>query len=125
MYDSGKVFIGLAVFITLILFPIWFNFGGAETLPNPQLPKDYKQCVESVDFMRSSHMKLLNQWRDEVVRSGKREFIEIAGQKHEKSLQNGCMKCHTSKVKFCDQCHNYAAVNPYCWDCHIQPKETN
>jgi len=39
------------------------------------------------------------------------------------SLQNGCMTCHSNKKKFCDECHNYMAVVPYCWDCHIQPKE--
>jgi hypothetical protein len=39
------------------------------------------------------------------------------------SLQNGCMRCHSNKKKFCDECHNYMAVKPYCWDCHIQPKE--
>ncbi len=29
------------------------------------------------------------------------------------SLQNGCMKCHSNKKKFCDECHNYMAVKPY------------
>ena len=35
------------------------------------------------------------------------------------SLQNECMRCHSNKKKFCDECHNYMAVKPYCWDCHI------
>jgi len=39
------------------------------------------------------------------------------------SLQNTCMECHSNKSKFCDQCHTYAAVNPFCWECHIQPEE--
>ena len=56
---------------------------------------------------------------------GKRELVETAdgSLKVEKSLQNGCMKCHTSKVKFCDTCHEYASVKPYCWDCHLAPVE--
>jgi len=33
------------------------------------------------------------------------------------------MDCHNNKTKFCDQCHNYAGVSPYCWECHIEPKE--
>jgi hypothetical protein len=33
------------------------------------------------------------------------------------------MECHSNKTKFCDQCHNYMGVAPYCWDCHIAPKE--
>lgn len=125
MYDKGKVITGLAVFVILITFPIWFNVGGTEHLPNPIMPKGYKKCVKDVEYMRTSHMKLLNQWRDEVVRSGQREFIEVDGEKYQKSLQNGCMHCHTSREKFCSECHTYAAVKPYCWDCHVQPKEMN
>jgi len=33
------------------------------------------------------------------------------------------MKCHSNKKEFCDKCHNYMAVVPYCWSCHIAPKE--
>jgi hypothetical protein len=32
------------------------------------------------------------------------------------------MKCHDNKEEFCDKCHLYAGVTPYCWDCHIDPK---
>jgi hypothetical protein len=74
--------------------------------------------------MRTSHMKLLDDWRDEVLRDGDRTPIEVDGVKYEKSLMNGCMKCHEDKKKFCDECHTYASVKPYCWDCHFLPKET-
>ena len=43
--------------------------------------------------------------------------------RYEMSLQNTCMECHTSKKEFCDQCHDYMAVAPFCWDCHVAPKE--
>ena len=126
MYDSGKVITGLAIFVAIICFPVWFNvINGAERVPNPVLPKTVKKCVAPTDYMRTSHMQLLNQWRDEVVRTGKREFQEIEGKKYEKSLQNGCLGCHESREKFCTNCHTYAAVNPYCFDCHVEPKETN
>ena len=75
------------------------------------------------EFMRAEHMQILNNWRDAVVRDGDRDQIIISGQKYDKSLQNGCMKCHSNKKDFCDKCHNYVAVKPYCWDCHIAPKE--
>jgi hypothetical protein len=40
------------------------------------------------------------------------------------SLSNTCLDCHSNKAEFCDRCHNYASVSPYCWDCHIDnPKE--
>ena len=125
MYDKGKVLTGLAVFIVIASLPLWFNVGGEAKVPNPELPKNVKNCVKPVEYMRTSHMKLLLEWRDEVLRDGNRGKVTVDGVEYQKSLQNGCMLCHTSKVKFCDECHRYAAVKPYCWDCHIQPKETN
>ena len=71
--------------------------------------------------MQAKHMDLLDQWRLEVVREGKR-FVEKRPDL-EMSLTKTCLKCHTSKAQFCDKCHNYAAVAPTCWDCHIIPKE--
>ncbi len=125
MYDSGKIITGLVIFVIMITFPIWYNVGGAEQLPKVEKPVGKKECVQDTQFMRTSHMALLNNWRDEVVRSGERQYQVVEGVKYEKSLQNGCMNCHTSKAKFCDECHTYAAVKPYCWDCHVQPKEIN
>ena len=125
MYDQGKVLTGLAIFVIFITFPIWYNVAGKEHFPKPLKPEGVKQCVKDTDYMRSSHMQLLNQWRDEVVRTGKRENIEVDGKQYQKSLQNGCMACHTSRQKFCTECHQYVAVKPYCWDCHVEPKEMN
>ena len=73
--------------------------------------------------MRTSHMKLLDEWRHEVVRDGDRFYKAANGETYYKSLQVTCMECHSNKSKFCDQCHDYMAVSPYCWDCHIAPKE--
>lgn len=125
MYDKGKVLIGLAIFLVLALSVVGYNMtAGDHKKPEPEKPKGYTACVKSTDYMKSSHMVLLNEWRDEVIREGKREKITTAqGIVVEKSLQNGCMYCHTSKVKFCDTCHEYASVKPYCWDCHLAPVE--
>jgi hypothetical protein len=73
--------------------------------------------------MKREHMQLLNDWRDRVVRDGDTIYTNAEGKTFTISLQNTCMKCHSNKSKFCDECHNYAAVKPYCWDCHIAPKE--
>ena len=123
MYDSGKIIAGLAIFVLLITVPVWYNRGDAGTAPKPEMPKDAKHCVLSASEMRSDHMKLLNVWRDEVLRDGDRATIEIDGKQYQKSLMLACMDCHTSKKKFCDECHVYASVKPYCWDCHIAPVE--
>ncbi len=124
MYDSGKIIPGLIIFVLLITIPIWYNRGGAVTEPpKPVLPKDAKTCVLPAAEIRANHMKLLNVWRDEVLRTGDRGTFVIEGKSYQKSLMMTCMKCHTSKKQFCDTCHTYASVKPYCWDCHIAPVE--
>jgi len=73
--------------------------------------------------MKANHMDLLNQWRDDVVRKGVRIYKAGNGRKFEMSLSNTCMNCHSNKSEFCDECHGYGGVDPYCWDCHIEPEE--
>lgn len=124
MYDKDKIIPGIAIFLVLLLFPVWYNMGNAGPQPTLEKPKDATKCVEEVQYMRTTHMQMLDTWRDEVLRDGNRTQVTINSKKYEKSLMNGCMNCHTNKKKFCDECHQYASVKPYCWDCHFVPKET-
>jgi hypothetical protein len=39
------------------------------------------------------------------------------------SLSDTCLDCHSKKDQFCDACHTYSAVDPYCWTCHVVPEE--
>jgi hypothetical protein len=123
MYDGGKVITGLIIGIVLLAFPLWWNLGAEEKKLDIKLPQKEKKCVEP--NMRPNHMQVLDLWRDSVVRTANRYYINDDGRKFEMSLQNTCMSenCHARKTTFCDQCHDYAAVDPYCWDCHIPPKE--
>ena len=125
MYDSGKILIGIIIFIGLFTSPIWYDLAGSKTLdkPNIVLPagKDQLECVKTAEYMRDNHMELLNVWRDEVVRSGKRDYTSPTGKHYQMSLTKTCTNCHSNKEEFCDQCHNYLGVTPYCWDCHIEP----
>jgi len=129
LYDGGKIFLMIIVFAALFASPFYLNMGKATAKPElkidtPEIQKlEDKKCVEPKELMRGEHMQILNNWRDAVVRNGDRDYIVISGHKYDKSLQNGCMKCHSNKKDFCDKCHNYVAVTPYCWDCHIAPKE--
>lgn len=133
LYDGGKIFVGLIIFVAIAAFPFFNNIGKVSAKPEPKidtpeiqrLEKETgkKQCVESKAFMRSEHMQLLNNWRDSVVRDGNRIYMGVGSKLFDMSLQKTCMKCHSNKKKFCDECHNYVAVKPYCWDCHIAPKE--
>ena len=157
MYDGGKIIPGLIIGVCLFLTPFIFNAGKAAKAPEPELTpkaKEAKQCVAPKEYMTAWHMQLLDNWRHEVVRDGKRDFntnedlwwdysldsrlienwrrfvtdSEVQepgkpGKSYYKSLQVTCMDCHSNKSKFCDQCHEYVGVTPYCWDCHVEPKE--
>ena len=127
MRDVGKIAGGLVVFLVLATSPLWYNALSASTPAVPELvkpPNGSQQCVEDVAYMRTSHMDLLNQWRDDVVRTGQRDYKSaLTGRTFDMSLSRTCMDCHSNKADFCDRCHNYMAVDPYCWDCHVEPRE--
>lgn len=125
LYNGGKIIPGLVVFVGLMTFPLWYNLGKpAYARPELQKPKNgAKECVESVEMMRAEHMQILDTWRDSVVRNKNRMYVTYTGKAVNMSLQTGCMNCHSSKKEFCDKCHTSLAVAPYCWDCHIPPKE--
>jgi len=122
MHDRAKIIGGLIVFLALALIPFWTSVGRGEVAkPKPKIVTQEKYCVLDTEVMRASHMDLLNEWRDAVVREGRRTTVDSHGRTVEMSLSRGCMSCHTNKQEFCDACHNYLAVAPYCWDCHVEP----
>ncbi len=120
------IVIGLIIFLGLFASPFWYNFlvkmGTAAPAPEVVLTekaKAAKQCVMPTDFMKTEHMQLLDLWRLKVVRGLEREFVNADGKAFDMSLSNTCLDCHSNKAEFCDRCHNYASVRPYCWDCYI------
>lgn len=129
MNDKIKILIGFIVFIVLFSSPFWLNFGNSAPAPEPVLSAKAKKagkCVESKEYMKAEHMQILDTWRDTVVRGGERIYVAKDGTKMNMSLssgENSCLGCHEDKAEFCDKCHDYASVKPYCWDCHIDPKE--
>ena len=126
MYDGGKIITGLVIGVGLLLFPVFYNAGKASKAPEPVLTEQAKaaqQCVEAASYMKTDHMKMLDEWRHEVVRNDERYYKSSTGKVYYKGLQTTCMECHSNKTKFCDQCHDYVGVAPYCWECHIEPKE--
>ena len=125
MNDRGRIIAGLIVFLCLITFPVWYNLvcGKAAYKPELKIISKEKQCVESLKYMRSQHMQLLNDWQNSVVREGNRTYVALDGKKYNMSLSNTCMNCHSNKADFCDKCHNYLGVTPTCWNCHIVPEK--
>jgi len=129
MKDKKLIITGVIIFFIIITFPFWYNRGKAAPQPDLILTakaKAAKVCVRSTEYMKAEHMQLLDIWRDSVVRRGERIYVSPEGKEYAMSLTNTCLDCHSNKADFCDRCHNYASVRPYCWDCHIDnPKENS
>ena len=126
MRDRVWIIAGLVLFLGAVTYPLWHGLGARAALRPPDLvlPAHEKQCVAPVSYMRTSHMKLLLDWRNSVVRENKLKYVAFNGRVYDMSLTGTCLKCHEKKV-FCDRCHTYAVVNRhYCWECHIDPALT-
>ena len=128
MRDRGIIYIGLFIFLAVITLPFTLNLaaGGKGHPPDLVLPESETQCVESTDYMRSSHMQLLLDWREAYVRRNIREYTSLSdGMSYKIGLTGTCLsQCHTNKADFCDRCHAYEGVEgPYCMDCHIDPAQ--
>jgi hypothetical protein len=124
MGDTVKITLGLGAFVVLAAFPFWNRLfaAGDATAPQLELPTDATACVEATEYMTANHMDLLNQWRDAVVREGRREYTSTTGEVHVMSLTGTCLGCHASRDAFCTRCHDFANVEPTCWDCHLEPR---
>ena len=125
LYDGGRITAGLIVFVVLVCLPVWYSLASGKPTTPPELqmpdPQMHPRCVAPVEYMRSSHMTLLNQWRDSVVRNGERVYVADDGTKYTMSLTKTCLDCHSNREKFCDECHTYMGLEPYCWKCHVTP----
>ena len=83
-------------------------------------------CVRPTTDMRRNHMDYLKHERVDVVHKGIRGSDFTLKQ---------CVNCHASKdgqghpvpvnanKQFCDACHEYAAVNIACFQCHRKVPE--
>ena len=126
LYDGKKIIAGLVVFLVLVSFPVWYNAMARTSAERPVLELPDKQvhpnCVAPVEDMRANHMDVLNDWRNAVVRDGERVYAAFDGTEYNMSLSQTCLDCHSNKEAFCDRCHDYVGVTPYCWDCHNVPQ---
>ena len=124
--DKPKIIAGLVIFVLIATSPVWINRGKAKEAPIPVMAAEATAqgyCVLPKAEMKQKHMQILDGWRNSVVRNGQRVYVNESGKQFTMSLSNTCLECHTNKAEFCDRCHVYASVNPYCWDCHVNPKE--
>jgi len=127
MRDRSLIYAGLLVFLGLITLPFTYNLARGKTsqAPELELPENEKQCVAPLDYMKSSHMQLLLEWREDMVRRDIHAYTAFDGRTYNVALTGTCLQqCHTDKADFCDRCHTYVGVQgPYCMDCHIDPAQ--
>lgn len=117
----------LLVVAAVLTFPFWYShIEKGQVAAEPIVKPASGECIESVDVMRRSHMRILYQWRDEVVRgnaAGRRDYVNAKGVHYNKSLTGTCLSCHTSKEEFCDRCHQRVSIKPNCFQCHNTKSE--
>ncbi len=106
---------GLLLFFFAVTFAFWQE-GEAKKIRTPVAKGPDQHCVESREYMRSSHMLLLEKWRKSAVREGDRIHVTPDGREYEKNLST-CFECHGSRG-FCINCHSYASARPNCFECH-------
>ena len=122
MYDARKITTGVIIFLVLLAFPIWYvaATGKANYVPEPEIVTQETQCVESTEYMRKKHLILLEEWKHRVVRDGMEYYVASDGKDYKIGLTGTCLSCHPNKAEFCDQCHDYAGIEPNCWSCHVE-----
>lgn len=127
MNKNRLVALGLILFVLLFTFPVLMNLGKsvAKTQP-PAMLQDQKAMqeladklgVKNIDEFRERHKQVLAEWKDIVVRDGKRIYVTKDGREIPISLQN-----LASQPQYCNDCHDYAGIEkPNCWTCHVEPK---
>jgi len=125
MHDAGKVMAGLAIFLAVATSPVWSHALKGAEVGAPELTIGGKSpvCVAETSYMRTLHMDLLNDWRDEAVRDGDRVYVGLGGVEYDKSIDGTCLEsCHSNREEFCDRCHQYVGEEVSCWECHGEQK---
>ena len=80
MRDRTLIYAGLAIFLALVTFPVWHNLAARVTTRRARTcasRSSEKQCVAPREYMRTSHMDLLLDWREKVVRTGVRDLRRL------------------------------------------------
>ena len=98
-------------------------------IPRPEVVEAEGKCVEPTDVMRRNHMEFILHQRDETVHEGirtsKHSFKQCISCHAVKDDQGEYLKVDDSR-HFCVTCHEYAAVNIDCFQCHADiPRSTD
>jgi hypothetical protein len=102
-----------------MLLPLGYSVVSSLFAQEPTMPEvflerpdpKHENCVKETTYMRFHHWELLREIRKEVVRYGKRGDLGL----------KKCSECHTSRERFCNQCHDAVSLHPDCFGCHYYP----
>lgn len=108
------------VLVIVILLPVIVSLLGlafqnrsqAQEVFLEKVDPKWQSCVREAEWMRFRHMDFLKQIREDVVRSGIKGGVTLAG----------CGDCHVNRANFCDKCHQVANVTLDCFGCHFYPE---
>lgn len=122
----------VAAALVVAALTLWVGVGTAQAegaVPFPMIPKAAAgtSCVKDPDVMRRTHMDVLNHQRDDTMRMGVRGTdtqLQECLTCHAVQDASGTTVDHTNSQHFCVTCHEYAAVDPDCWQCHSSVPET-
>lgn len=108
---------------TLLLTSALVGSAAAETpFPNIHEPKDESlKCIQPDDEMRRNHMNYILHERVETVHEGVRGqpgSLAACIDCHVQPNTNGEIAGIESEDHFCNACHQYAAVQIDCFQCH-------
>lgn len=126
-----KYFAFILLALTLIACAIgitiaYANGDHADIPPPKQKYNEETVCVEPIEIMRKEHFEFILEHRDDTV---------IDGIRTKKYSLNECIDCHitanaqgkfarySEDTHFCASCHQYAAVNIDCFQCHADRPE--
>ena len=93
---------------------------GRVPVPAPARGKG-DSCVADTDFMRRNHMTMLDHQRDDTVHEGlraKRFSLKECISCHAVNGSDGVPVTVDDPKHFCRSCHDYAAVQIDCFQCH-------
>ena len=117
-----KRFLRLSLVLTglFMLFP---SQGMAETpFPTVHEPEgEGVECIQPEDEMRRNHMNYILHQRDETMHKGIRTETDSLAKCidcHVQPNDKGEIVSHDDKEHFCNACHEYAAVQIDCFQCH-------
>ncbi len=117
-----RSFLQLTIFCGMFLLML-----SGKALAETPFPKIHEpegegvKCVQPEDEIRRNHMKYILHQRDKTVHEGIRtERYSLAKciDCHVQPDENGKIVDHTSDEHFCNACHQYAAVQIDCFECH-------